>query len=147
MGNEAQNFLPEMPAQDEPQPGPSWANTRWPLADDAPDLAQAMDPTMMQAAVKQAAASAGKVLDETAMVACADASIRAMLLVRTYRVRGHLAAKLDPLGLSKQEIPADLSPEFHGFSGAALDTKVYLGGTLGYQWATIRELVDTLRAN
>jgi 2-oxoglutarate dehydrogenase E1 component len=31
-------------------------------------------------------------------------SIRAMMLVRTYRVRGHLAANLDPLGLSKQDL-------------------------------------------
>jgi len=147
MGNEALNFLPEMPAQEGPQPGPSWANTRWPLADDAPDLAQAMDPTMMQAAVKAAAAGTGKVLDETALAQAADASIRAMMLVRTYRVRGHLAANLDPLGLTKQEIPADLTPEFHGFTGAALDAKVYLGGTLGFEWASIRELVDVLRAN
>ena len=45
-------------------------------------------------------------------------SIRAMLLIRTYRVRGQLAAKLDPLGLAKQDLPADLTPEFHGFTGA-----------------------------
>ena len=42
-------------------------------------------------------------------------SIRAMMLIRTYRVRGHLAAKLDPLGLHRQELPADLTPEYHGF--------------------------------
>ena len=42
-------------------------------------------------------------------------SIRAMMLIRTYRVRGHLAADLDPLGLAKRELPADLTPEFHGF--------------------------------
>ena len=69
-------------------------------------------------------------------------SIRAMMLIRTYRVRGHLAADLDPLGLSKHELPADLTPEYHGFSGADLDRPVYLGGTLGLQWATMRELVD-----
>ncbi len=45
-------------------------------------------------------------------------SIRAMMLIRTYRVRGHLAANLDPLGLSQRDLPADLTPEYHGFSGA-----------------------------
>ena len=35
----------------------------------------------------------------------ADDSIRAMMLIRTYRVRGHLAAKLDPLGLASQRVP------------------------------------------
>ena len=69
-------------------------------------------------------------------------SIRAMTLIRTYRVRGHLAAKLDPLGLVKRELPADLTPEYHGFTGADLDRPVYLGGVLGLQRASVRELVD-----
>ena len=69
------------------------------------------------------------------------------MLIRTYRVRGHLAAKLDPLGLTKRDLPADLTPEYHGFSGAALDRKVYLGGSLGLEYATVRELVAILQAN
>src|SRR3546814_5519653 len=70
-----------------------------------------------------------------------------MMLIRTYRVRGHLAANLDPLGLSQRELPADLTPEHHGFTGDDLDKPVYLGGTLGLETATVRELVDILRAN
>ncbi|MBT2133356.1 2-oxoglutarate dehydrogenase E1 component [Croceibacterium sp. LX-88] len=146
MGNEAQNFLPELAAQDGPQPGPSWANKRWPL-DDGGDLIQAMDPTAMKLAVKEAAAKAGKPADDGAIERAADDSIRAMMLVRTYRVRGHLAADLDPLGLTKHELPEDLTPEYHGFSGEALDRPVYLGGTLGFQWGTVRQLVETLRKN
>src|SRR5687767_10782576 len=146
MGNEAQSFLPELGPQGEPQPGPSWGNARWPL-DDGGDLIQAMDPTAMKLAVKEAAAKAGKPIDEGAIERAAADSIRAMMLVRTYRVRGHLAANLDPLGLTKQELPADLTPEYHGFTGEALDRPVYLGGTLGFEWATVRELVDTLCKN
>lgn len=70
-----------------------------------------------------------------------------MLLIRTYRVRGHLNADLDPLGLARQHVPADLSPEYHGFIGVALDRKVYLGGVLGLDWATPREIVEILRRN
>ena len=99
MGNEPRNFIPEMPGQDGPQEGPSWANPRWPLDADG-DLAQAMDPTQMQALVKAAAAKAGKAIDAGAIEQAAGDSIRAMLLIRTYRVRGHLAADLDPLELS-----------------------------------------------
>jgi 2-oxoglutarate dehydrogenase E1 component len=146
MGNEAQSFLPELSPQDRPQPGPSWASTRWPL-DDGGDLTQALDPTAMKLAVTQAAAKAGKPVDEGAIERAAADSIRAMMLVRTYRVRGHLAANLDPLGLTKQELPADLTPEYHGFTGEALDRPVYLGGTLGFEWGTVRELVDTLCKN
>jgi len=146
MGNEAQSFIPELGAQEGPQPGPSWGNARWPL-DDGGDLTQALDPTMMKLAVAAGAAKAGKAMDDGAIERAAGDSIRAMMLVRTYRVRGHLAADLDPLGLSQQEIPADLTPEYHGFTGEALDRPVYLGGTLGLEWATVRELVATLRAN
>ncbi len=143
MGNESHDFLP-----DDPQPGPSWARPGWPLAGGTSedDLTQALDPTAMLAAIKAATKGApapdGRAIEEAA----AD-SIRAMMLVRTYRVRGHLGADLDPLGLSKQELPADLDPEYHGFSGAALDRQVYLGGTLGMQWASVRQLVEILKRN
>ena len=70
-----------------------------------------------------------------------------MMLIRTYRVRGHLAANLDPLGLTQRELPADLTPAYHGFSGADLDRKIYLGGTLGFEQASIREILPVLQAN
>src|SRR6187549_3247240 len=146
MGNEAQTFLPELGPQDGPQPGPSWANARWPL-DDGGDLTQAMDPTAMKLAVKEASAKAGKPVDDGAIERAAGDSIRAMLLVRTYRVRGHLAANLDPLGLARQDLPEDLKTEYHGFTNDQIDTPVYLGGVLGLQWGTVREIVDILRRN
>jgi 2-oxoglutarate dehydrogenase E1 component len=133
-----------------PQQGPSWQRGNWPLAD-SDDLTAALDPMQMQAAVKaavrDASAKAGKPVDEAAIARAADRSIRAMMLIRTYRVRGHLAADLDPLGLSQQELPADLTPEYHGFVGAELDEPVFLGGTMGFESATVRQLIDTLRAN
>ncbi|PSJ36940.1 2-oxoglutarate dehydrogenase E1 component [Sphingomonas deserti] len=94
---------------------------------------------------KAAATAAGK--SDAEVEQAARDSIQAMTLIRTYRVRGHLASDLDPLGLAKRDLPADLTPEFHGFAGAALDRKVYVGGVLGLEWATVRELVDVLRAN
>ncbi len=147
MGNEAQTFLPELDASDGPQPGPSWGNARWPLADGADDLTQAMDPTAMKIVVAEASAKAGKPADPAAIERAAGDSIRTMMLVRTYRVRGHLAADLDPLGLSNPELPADMTPEYHGFTGEALDRAVYLGGTLGLEWASVRDLVAILRKN
>jgi 2-oxoglutarate dehydrogenase E1 component len=144
MGSENHDFLPE-----DPQPGPSWQRAGWPPVGGAAedDLTQALDPLAMKAAVTAAAVKAGAPLDEAAIEAAASDSIRAMMLVRTYRVRGHLAADLDPLGLSHLDLPADLTPEFHGFVGAAQDRKIYLGGTLGVEWATIKEIVAILRAN
>ncbi len=149
MGNELHDFFPE-----DPQPGPSWQREGWPLACGASedDLTQALDPMTMEpvalkAAIKASAAATGTPVNEASIESAAADSIRAMMLIRTYRVRGHLAADLDPLGLAKQDLPADLDPEYHGFVGAAQDRKVFMGGTLGLQWATVRELVAILRAN
>ncbi len=129
--------------------GPSWQAANWPTRD-TDDLTAALDPSQMQPAAKAPRAEAKPVAATAPAVDVARAaadSIRAMMLIRTYRVRGHLAANLDPLGLTKQELPADLTPEYHGFSGADLDRPVYVGGALGLETATVRELVDILRAN
>ncbi len=138
MGIENQDF--------EVERGPSWERPNWPLFE-TDDLTAALDPTQMAVAVKAAAKAAGKPLADGDIAVAAGDSIRAMMLVRTYRVRGHLAANLDPLGLAKQDIPADLTPEYHGFTGADQDKRVYVGGVLGLDWTTITELVATLRAN
>jgi 2-oxoglutarate dehydrogenase E1 component len=133
----------------EREEGPSWARPNWPMVA-LDDLNIGLDPT--QAAIEQVADAARKgAAASGASVAeierAARDSIAAMMLVRTYRVRGHLAADLDPLGLVKRDMPADLTPEFHGFSGDALDRPVFLGGVLGLEKATVREIVDILRRN
>ncbi len=130
----------------EVEKGPSWARPNWPLFD-TDDLTAALDPTQMQVAVKQAAKAAGKPMAQADVAVAAADSIRAMMLIRTYRVRGNLAANLDPLGLTKQDLPADLTPEYHGFTGADLDRQVYVGGAMGLEWTTVRDLVGILRAN
>ncbi len=146
MGNESHDFLPELGDQGGPQPGPSWANPGWlaEVVDSEADLVAALDPTQMQAVVAQAAAKAGKQLDPQAIEAAADDSIRAMLLVRLYRVRGHLAANLDPLGLSHRDVPEDLTLEWHGFDGQE-DKEVYVGGVFGFEWVSVRDLYRALR--
>ncbi len=146
MGNENHDFLPEMGDQDGAQPGPSWANPKWPLTGHEDDLTQALDPTVMKQTVKAAAAKAGKALDSAGVEAAANNSIKAMLLIRLYRVRGHLAADLDPLGLAQREMPEDLTLEWHGFAGKE-DLEVYVGGNLGLEWVKIGDLIDILRAN
>jgi len=70
-----------------------------------------------------------------------------MMLIRTYRVRGHLAAKLDPLGLSHYELPEDLTPAYHGFGAGDLDRKIWLDGVLGFESASIRQILPVLQAN
>ena len=145
MGNEQHDFTPE----DGPQAGPSWARDNWPLVggDSEDELTQALDPTTLKQAIGKSAEKSGQPLDETALEQAAHDSIQAMMLIRTYRVRGHLAADLDPLGLAMQKLPRDLTPAYHGFGDDRLDTRVYIGGNLGLEWTTVRELVAILREN
>ena len=129
--------------------GPSWARDNWPLVE-LDELNAGLDPTRQaieKVAQEASARAAAAGSSEAEVKQAANDSICAMMLIRTYRVRGHLAADLDPLGLAKRDMPADLTPEYHGFTGAALDRPVWLGGALGLQQATVRELVEILRAN
>jgi 2-oxoglutarate dehydrogenase E1 component len=146
MGNEPHNFIPALTDQEGPQPGPSWERRKWldTLADSASDLTAAMDPTEMRLAVQKAAKDAGKAMDPKAVEKAAALSIAAMTLVRLYRVRGHMAADLDPLGLSNREGPADLTLEWHGLAGKE-NEDVYVGGVLGMEWTTVGKLHQRLR--
>jgi 2-oxoglutarate dehydrogenase E1 component len=138
-----------MSSEQEREQRPSWERRNWPVAE-LDDINSGLDPTVMtvaaaKAKVEQRAVADGKSTDEVRQAA--DDSIRAMTLIRTYRVRGHLAANLDPLGLVKRELPEELTPEYHGFVGAAQDRPIYLCGALGFDTATVREIVAVLRAN
>ena len=143
MNRETQSFN----AAGEVEVGPSWGRTNWPL-DTIDDLNAALDPTRMAAEIKAERAGRGApTLDGKALEAAACDSIRAMLLIRTYRVRGHMAADLDPLDQAQREVPADLTPEWHGIGADEMDRPVFLGGVLGLERASFREIVDVLRAN
>ena len=138
MGIENETFTTEHEA------GPSWARANWsPLVED--DLTAALDPTRMAVQIRKAAAKAGAPISDDALKNAAADAIKAMLIIRTYRVRGHLAANLDPLGLNKRDLPADLDPAF--FHVDDMDREVWLNGALGLERASFRELVDILRAN
>lgn len=139
--NDAMGFV-------EREQGPSWARPNWPLAE-LDEVNLGLDPTQatiekFKAAVAEKAAAAGASPDEIRRAA--EDSIRAMMLIRTYRVRGHLAANLDPLGLLSREVPADLTPAYHDFTNADLDRPIWLCGALGFEQATVRQIVKVLQA-
>src|SRR6185312_16779159 len=81
---------------------------------------------------------------EQARAAIRD-SIRALMLVRVYRVRGHLEAKLDPLGLQVPKPHPELDPATYGFTEADLDRPIFIDNVLGRETATIREILAILR--
>ena len=79
------------------------------------------------------------------ILGAAKDSIRASMLVRAYRIRGHLISKLDPLELQKREEHPELKPETYGFTVKDLNKKVFLDGAMGLQTSTLKEVIDLVK--
>lgn len=72
-------------------------------------------------------------------------SIRALMLIRAYRVRGHLEADLDPLGLAPQVPHPELDPKTYGFTDADMERPIFIDHVLGLETATLTEIVERVR--
>ena len=140
--------------------GPAWKKASWPLVANG-DLVSALDgnwPAVEKAISAKIVAEAAKGIDkatkpaagadlaspEVAAQATRD-SVRALMMIRAYRTRGHLHAKLDPLGLAPPKDQEELHPSSYGFTEADWDRRVFLDGVLGLKWGTIREIMPLLR--
>ncbi|MFY0615640.1 MAG: 2-oxoglutarate dehydrogenase E1 component, partial [Hyphomicrobiaceae bacterium] len=87
------------------------------------------------------AVQGGQDLSMAASLRATQDSIRALMLIRSYRVMGHLAADLDPLGLSEPKVHAELMPETYGFTEADYDRPIFIDYVLGLETATIRQIL------
>ena len=120
--------------------GASWAPHD--RAEDDASLAAAVQPAPSGPAGRwQAPAS----LSGEQMRAATIASLRALMLIRSYRVRGHLEARLDPLGLQIPKPHAELDPRSYGFTDNDLDKPIFIDNVLGRETATLREIQTILR--
>src|SRR6186997_2009085 len=95
--------------------------------------------------IKSKAQSKGVEISAADVQQATPDSIRALMLIRAYRARGHFHAKLDPLGLEPQKNEAELDPASYGFREADLDRKIFLDRVLGLEFSTLREIVAILR--
>ena len=71
-------------------------------------------------------------------------SIRAVALIRAYRQRGHLLAKLDPLRMMKTEYLDELHPDYYGFKKENYNEKIYLDGVTNKEHSTVKEILSFL---
>ncbi len=72
-------------------------------------------------------------------------SVRAIMLIRAYRIRGHLIATLDPLSIQKKEEHPELKPENYGFTEKDYNRKIFLDGVLGLQYADLNQILSILK--
>ena len=130
--------------------GPSWARSDWPPLP-RNDLVAALDGGWQEAGqalggkVKAQAQTRGVELSSAEVERATRNSIRALMLIRAYRARGHFHANLDPLGLEPQKNEEELDPRTYGFSDADLDRPIFLDKVLGLEFGTVRQIVGILR--
>ncbi|MBB4093871.1 2-oxoglutarate dehydrogenase E1 component [Ochrobactrum pecoris] len=137
--------------------GPSWTRKNWPIAANG-ELVSALDGNWAEvekhvtdklkgkAAKGEAKGATGAALTSEEITQAARDSVRAIMMIRAYRMRGHLHANLDPLGLSEK--PNDyneLEPENYGFTPADYNRKIFIDNVLGLEYATVPEMLDILK--
>ncbi|MBD1147437.1 2-oxoglutarate dehydrogenase E1 component [Pelagibacterales bacterium SAG-MED31] len=71
-------------------------------------------------------------------------SIRALRLIRAYRINGHLIANLDPLDLHEKIYHPELDYKSYGFNKNDLDKEIFIDGSLGLETATLKEIIKIL---
>src|SRR5215813_2986819 len=129
--------------------GPSWRRPDWPLPE-RNELTGATDDWQQAGAAitgklqAQAHARGVEVTAAEVQRATRD-SIRALMLIRAYRARGHFHADLDPLGLEPPKNQEELDPRSYGFGKGDLDHRIFLDNVLGLEFGTVREIVAILR--
>ncbi len=128
---------------------PSWARDDWPIPANG-ELVSVLDSDWhpveqdLKHKTQQSAKGPGAEVTSEAAHAATQDSIRALMLIRAYRVRGHLAAKLDPLELTERESHPELQPESYGFGPDDLDRPIFIDNVLGLETATMRQILDVL---
>jgi 2-oxoglutarate dehydrogenase E1 component len=126
--------------------GPSWSRANWPITP-RDELTSALDGNWAQVEKAVGAKIAAKAQAKGAEISGADVtqatrdSVRALMLIRAYRMRGHFHAKLDPLGIEAPRDREELDPRTYGFTEADFDRKIFLDHVLGLEYGTLREIV------
>jgi 2-oxoglutarate dehydrogenase E1 component len=143
-------YLAELHARYEENPAsldPEWQAFFASLGDNKDDiLAEARGPSWApsRGGAALAAPPPGSLTEQQALAAARD-TLAARMLIRNYRTRGHLAAKLDPLDLVTRREHPELKPKTYGFTKADYDRPIYIGGVFGLEFATLREILGILK--
>jgi 2-oxoglutarate dehydrogenase E1 component len=130
--------------------GPSWQRSDWPPFGPG-DFASALDADWAEAEksisekVLATAQAQGVEVSTGAVQQATRDSVKALMLIRAYRARGHLHANLDPLGLEPKKDAQDLDPRTYGFSDADFDRRIFLDGVLGLELGTLRQILAILQ--
>ncbi len=131
--------------------GPSWARADWP-PQPADELTAALDgqwpdsrPRHIEDRIRAQARAEGVELKDGQIRQAVMDSVRALMLIRAYRIRGHLVAELDPLGMRSETPHPELDPQSYGFSETDMDRRIFLDHVLGLEVASLRQILDIVK--
>ena len=117
--------------------GPSWAKKN-------SQVIGAIDTVASVRAVARGIAGKGD-LSATDLRAATTDSIRAIMLIRAFRINGHLLAKLDPLNLQEGDVHPELNPKTYGFKDDDWDRPIFIDNVLGMESATLRQIMEIVK--
>ena len=144
--------LEDAPADiDKNAEGPSWQRQDWPQSANG-ELVSALDGNWgeIQVRVQKAVVEKAKAADAPAPTAidvlqATRDSIHAIMMIRAYRMRGHLHADLDPLKMKADEPAPELDPQTYGFTEADYGRKIFIDNYLGLEYATVPQMLEILQ--
>src|SRR4051794_1806062 len=130
--------------------GASWQKPNWPIHANG-ELVSALDGNWgvvekkIGDKIQKTAQAKGVDVSQADVLRATRDSVRALMMIRAYRMRGHLHANLDPLGLEQPKDHEELHPSSYGFAEADYDRRIFLDGVLGLEFSTIRQMMTILR--
>ncbi|MEP0234694.1 MAG: 2-oxoglutarate dehydrogenase E1 component [Parasphingorhabdus sp.] len=130
--------------------GAPWKRKDWPIAANG-DLVNAFDGNWapieqkLGDKLKKKSEAKGAPMSDAEVHQATRDSVRALMMIRAYRMRGHLHAELDPLKLSPPGDHEELHPSSYGFVDADWDRRIFIDNVLGLEYATLREMMDILK--
>ncbi|MDB5559063.1 MAG: sucA [Enterovirga sp.] len=129
--------------------GASWQKPNWPVPLNG-ELVSALDGNWAQIEgavgekIRTKSEQKGKTLSTEEVNQATRDSVRAIMMIRAYRMRGHLKADLDPLHIERRGPEEELHPSHYGFTEADWDRPIFLDNVLGLEFASIRQIVEIL---
>ncbi len=132
--------------------GPSWERRDWPpqAAGDwtaalTGEWEEEQKPAAIAKKIEAKAADKGFQVTQDQIKQAVLDSVRAIMLIRAYRIRGHLVADLDPLELTAQVPHPELDPRTYGFTEADMDRPIFIDMVLGLETASLREILALVK--
>jgi 2-oxoglutarate dehydrogenase E1 component len=136
------NFSDSANLKDTNNQNPSWSRKDWPPIDgEKYGFGEELQP-QFESKIKSKLTQEGLDINAGELRRAVLDSVRALMLIRAYRIRGHLAAELDPLKVTENNDLPELDPRTYGFQLEDMDRQIYIDNVLGLELASMKEIID-----